>query len=324
MMRLTLSIICSFIWLIVSYGQPSRDFLNIQADNKNIFDFAFSSKGNLVAITQESSVMIYDSYSGKYIDKLISPDSNELRSIFFSNDSTKLVTGDVSGTVQVWDLNTKKILQSIRLHQGPILDLLLAYNNDVIVSASADNTIKVFNLKSNELIYDLDRHLDDVLSIDFDAKREILASASADKTIKLWDCKNGRIISSIEQFQVWHRQVKFSINANQLIVCSDNSKIRILNTANLRNVTLQNTLKESQGWLTSLDIYKDGSSMIAGGINGELTILSNNYLYKYNLEVPITKVAFMPTNSPYFLIAASTLGKGLFILSADQMNLTKK
>ena len=77
-----------------------------------------------------------------------------VKSVAISPDSTKVVSGSggYDNTIKVWDLNTGKLLSTLKGHNDHIYSVAISPDNTKIVSGSYDNTIKVWDLNTGKLL----------------------------------------------------------------------------------------------------------------------------------------------------------------------------
>jgi WD40 repeat protein len=82
----------------------------------------------------------------------------------------------------VWDLNTGKLLNTLKDHSRPVSSVAITSDNSKIVSGSDDGTIKILDLNKGKLLNTLEVHSDYVSSITSDNSK--IVSGSSDKTMK--------------------------------------------------------------------------------------------------------------------------------------------
>ena len=76
--------------------------------------------------------------------KTLAGHSDWVRSIAYSPDGTKFISGSADETVKIWDANTGKCLKTLEGHSDNVNSISFSPNGKYIVSASEDETIKIW------------------------------------------------------------------------------------------------------------------------------------------------------------------------------------
>jgi WD40 repeat protein len=112
---------------------------------------------------------------------------------FLENGKLAACHGD--GTIKIWDLFNKEVINSIRAHYGAILTSSAL---DWIYMASASNRdILVWNTQNGTLIKNLTGHSDFIYHI-IKLQNGFFLSASADKSIKVWNSTDWSLSRTLE------------------------------------------------------------------------------------------------------------------------------
>jgi WD40 repeat protein len=69
-----------------------------------------------------------------------------IRSLAWSPDSSKLVSGSVDRTLRVWDVAQGKMLYVITGHMGPVRSVAWSPDGKYVASGSEDTTINIWQM----------------------------------------------------------------------------------------------------------------------------------------------------------------------------------
>lgn len=146
--------------------------LDLSTDAGSIVDAAFSPNGQVLAISYSSGLSLFD---GETLQRIIhQPPTlccvNQMRTLFWSPDSSQIVTGSVSGLITVWDAATLT-----QINQFP---------------ANGNSAADSLDIPESELRFSW------VRDVAFGANGTIQA-VSGDGTLRLWDT-NSRLLQEAQ------------------------------------------------------------------------------------------------------------------------------
>ena len=95
--------------------------------------------------------------------------------------------------MHIWDVTTKKSIQSYKEHSGVIHAVKFHSLGNCMASCSHDTKIKLYDLRSQNVIQIYEGHSGPVKSIDFHPASPYLISSSDDGTTKIWNSKAGKL-----------------------------------------------------------------------------------------------------------------------------------
>lgn len=88
-------------------------------------------------------------YHQTQVKKTISRFTDTALASKIHEDGKLLVAGDASGLVQIFDLNSRAILRSLKGHSNAVRTVSFAGKN--ILSGSDDNTVKLWDITTEEV-----------------------------------------------------------------------------------------------------------------------------------------------------------------------------
>lgn len=127
-------------------------------------------------------------------DELLMHESDVL-CLGWSKDSELLVSGDVKGTVKVWQVSTGKCLRRFKaVHEKGVTSVSFSSDSSKVLTSSLDGTVRLHGLVSGKTLKVLRGHSSYVHRCFYVGSH--IASCSTDGTIRLWDKKSGELHSS--------------------------------------------------------------------------------------------------------------------------------
>ena len=131
--------------------QTANALLQIGTNNlrtrSHITDIAFSPRGDLIAAVAANAqfprAWIFDVKSGRERKRIFPADKPRgwINCVAFSPDQTKLLWGEVSGFVALWDLVNDRLLFREKLHSHSVNDVLFSTAGELMASAGDDGVI---------------------------------------------------------------------------------------------------------------------------------------------------------------------------------------
>ena len=105
-------------------------------------------------------------------------------------------------TVKLWDVKTRKLVETLEGHTGSVLSLSFSPDGGLLVSAGGwdDPTVRLWDVKTRKLVKTLRGHTENVYSLSFSPDGALLASAggSNDSAVRLWDVGKRELVGILE------------------------------------------------------------------------------------------------------------------------------
>jgi|GEM_PF-779001 len=214
-----------------------------------------------------------------------------ISSLKFSVNGEYIASGSKHGSIYIWDIIDSKLLREILIQKDPIDSIAFIENDTKIVSGSTYASIRIHRIQMEEM--DENDALEIVndneprrsitgidATIDHVTNKWIFATGSDDRVLKIWSQNKNKKYNCIRTIKSFNNQIKsISLNSdnNLLATSCEDSKVRIWNINNLKNVnSLENILIEisSNAWIWSIAFSSD-NQYLAGGSGDNLVYLWN-------------------------------------------------
>jgi WD40 repeat protein/serine/threonine protein kinase/tetratricopeptide (TPR) repeat protein len=158
-----------------------------------INDFAWSPSGGLLATAGEGGnlarggwVHVFDTVKGESTWKR-RHGTSPATAVSWSPDGRRLVSGDINGLAEVWELSTGQKVVSAQLQTPPIYAVAWSPDGRRIASGGTDQTVRVWDPTSGEEFLRLDVPGSKVAQCQWSPDGRRLAVSGADGTIWIWD-----------------------------------------------------------------------------------------------------------------------------------------
>jgi len=113
-----------------------------------------------------------------------------VRSVVFSNSSTRLLTASDDRTARVWDVASGDEVLCLQEHTNRVFLAVFSLDDNLIATASNDHTVHLWDSQTGDQLRIFEGHTSYVRSACFSADNARLATASSDFTIRLRDLRH--------------------------------------------------------------------------------------------------------------------------------------
>ncbi|TNE48942.1 MAG: hypothetical protein EP343_13750 [Deltaproteobacteria bacterium] len=207
-----------------------------------------------------------------------------MTALAFSVDSSRLhfATGDASGNIKVWDVQTKQLLHELKSgsqgHSGSIAGLQFRYNTNTLLSCSADKTCLTWDLNASspkgvKLTIPTSTKGDDAFTV---------VSCAAQADLCAMGMKNGRTLilkgTTVSEGA--------AADAEVVGLAVDVKGLRIARIAKQsKRVTLLNATGQNTSFFNLSNVPSDLTAVAFNTLVSELSIgTSNGAIYNYDLR----------------------------------------
>jgi WD40 repeat protein len=192
-------------------------------------------------------------------------------SMAYSPDGTRLVSGSLDGTVQIWDTATgTKILPVIQGHQNVVLSVVFSPDGTRIASCSADESVRIWAADDGtQLFLPLRGHDGAVVSVSFSSNGAHVVSGSDDKSIRIWDAISGvDVLWPLRGHEGCVTLVAFSPDDTNILSCSRDNTIRMWNATSGSQIFSTPLVDSNHSISSSITFSPDGHLIISKSRTG--------------------------------------------------------
>ena len=195
------------------------------------------------------------------------PNSDQVWSVRFSPDGTRMAAGLANGTIAIWNLSdTSRIEQILVGHSSTVTTLAFdPQNPQRLISGSTDHTIRTWQIGATTELLVLDAHTDQISSVATLPDGTAFASASADGTIRLWNIETGELLNTLSSNGSAILSIDISPSGLWLASGSADGKSIIWN---LETGQSERELPEPSGPITAIAFLAGDSQVVTGSATG--------------------------------------------------------
>lgn len=193
-----------------------------------------------------------------------------ISSTAFSKDGARLATGDMSGTLILWDARRGALLRKHQeAHDEAIGSLAFSRDGGQIVSGAKDGTVQLWLADGLSPIGPLhSAHPKDILGLAFSPSGDRLASVGFDDTLRLWPTAGLRrkvkpAARDLFRVEGSARTAAFSVDGHRLVVGNDYGQVQIWDVA--AKHAARRRWQAHSGWVTAVAISDDGHLVATTG-----------------------------------------------------------
>lgn len=194
--------------------------------------------------------------------------SDIIRSVCYSPDGKKILSGAGDGTVKEWSVETGECLQTLEGHSFCITSVCYSPDGEKILSGAEDETIKEWLVETGKCLQTLQGHYNYVLSVCYSPDGEKILSGSRDKTVKEWLVETGECLQTLKGHYGYVNSVCYSLDGKK-ILSSGSGDGRIKEWSVKTGECLQ-TIKERSWSINSVCYCPDGRKILSGYEDGTI------------------------------------------------------
>lgn len=130
-------------------------------------------------------------------DDLIAIHDKDTLACSISPDKKYILSGGADATVRIRDINTKRLLSTLRGHTGYVWTVAWSSDQRYVLSGGTDRTIRIWDLKNKRCLHVLEGHDDSIATVSWSPDNRYAISCSGDGSVRLWDVESGSCLKII-------------------------------------------------------------------------------------------------------------------------------
>ncbi|KAH8170557.1 U3 small nucleolar RNA-associated protein 15 [Sarocladium implicatum] len=248
------------------------------------------------AVTTGTRVQLFSARTRK-LQKTITRFGDVARSGEVRRDGRVLVAGDDSGTVQVFDVGSRAVLRTWKVHKQPVWATRWSETDlTSLLSASDDKTVRLWDLPSNDPVRTFVGHNDYVRSANFmpGTMSNMVVSGSYDTTVKLWDPRAGRDSAVMTFKHAAPVEDVLSMPSGTTVLAAAGNSVSVLDLVAGKPLRM---ITNHQKTVTSLSLASEGRRLVTGGLEGHVKVFETtgwNVVYTKKYQSPVLSVKVIP------------------------------
>ncbi len=262
----TLTVTILFIFLLPSFAQGPT----ILRHGGSVRTVKFSPVDNalMASASDDNTIKLWNLQNDTVAT--LRGHSSEIRSVAFSPDGQRLVSGSNDWTFKLWDIHTQQHIATLEHITGRIPSQIkaVAFSYDGQRLATAGRHVKLWEVSTQTETATL-QHDEYAWSLAFSPDGHFLATGESGGTVKIWDVQKRQVISELEGDPRWVYTLVFSPDGRTLASAGYKGRIKLWAVSNW---TLLGTLQNS-GTVYNLDFSPDGKALASTG-SGAVTLWS--------------------------------------------------
>jgi WD40 repeat protein len=231
-----------------------------------------------------------------------------VRSVAFSSDGLRIVSGSIDRTIRIWDSRSFEEL-GLCEHDGQVYSVAFSPDNRLIGSGSADCTLRLWSALTFAEVARLAGHEHTVTSVAFSSDGTRIVSSSYDCTVHMWHARTYEPLPGIQcSGPLW-----------MLVVSPDGTRLALKEAGyesmcTLRVFDMVSLAEQAQVELShhseAIAFSTDGNLIASGTESGAVQVwkasdLSNISMIKEH-HGQVMAIAFLPNGSQ--LVSGSLIG----------------
>lgn len=235
----------------VSIGESGRYMLVEQYGDMHLWNIPKSKK---MKIFRKKSTSIDSMNSVK-------------KAMRFCMGGDAMAVGSGSGTITIWNLDTKKRLKRFKGHKSTIVSILFSQDEKYMLSTSRKHIAKLWDVQSEKELQSFE--IDSTINIVFSGNGKKVAWALHPNKIAVYDIEKSKIVHILKGHHFAVSSLKISRDGRYLVSNSTEGYIKLWN---LKTGKESQSFRKQYGRLIAFSISKNSKYVLLGLISGNVRV----------------------------------------------------
>ena len=258
---------------IISWNVSNSDILSeLEKVNPNEA-VTFSPTTNLIAVVDDlHKIHIYDtSLSDKHIVFQDDELKKDIFALAITSNNKKLVSGGVDKAIRIWDIEERKQITSINVHNATIASIAISHDDKIFASGDAKKKIILWDIENLKKLRTLLGHKNTVTALTFSPDGAgkysgCLASGSLDGTIRFWNPDTGEeLVTFATGHTKWIKAIAFSENGSTLVSANMTGNVDVWSLNGYQEIA---TFTNGESYYAEVGFTSDAKRFVCQGVNG--------------------------------------------------------
>ncbi|EUC67742.1 WD40-repeat protein (notchless protein), related protein, putative, partial [Rhizoctonia solani AG-3 Rhs1AP] len=213
---------------MVAFPSDGRKLASCSSHTDLVWPIAFSHDGRWIASggTQKDNIIVWDTLTGSVVLGPLSGHTDDVASVAFTPDDTRIVSSSNDGTIRIWDAHpqNKGPGQKHEFSVGPVAFL---HNHTQLISCTSTGLLKIWDMHTGTTIpleFEEQAEAAMIHSITVSPQDTLVAVGTIDLTIPVWSVLTGKLgCQLVTGLNSPIRCLGFSPNGAQLCSGSDDA-----------------------------------------------------------------------------------------------------
>ena len=132
---------------VLKWELSAHTYTDVSTGSTQIASIDISYNGNYLAgVSTDGKAVVWN--PGNSADKFtIETEGKNIKVVKFNPDNSLLALGDADGNVELWDVNLRKKISSVKAHTARVNDIRFNTSLKQMATAGEDKAIKIFDIK---------------------------------------------------------------------------------------------------------------------------------------------------------------------------------
>ena len=215
---------------------------------------------------QPGELVLWDAATGR--ERWVRPYSRGIRSVVFSSDGKRLVTGGFDGMARIIEVSSGQLLKELTGHTDAINAVAISGDDRWLVTGSHDKTAILWNLADATKVRTFQGHTAPLLAVALNPRGTLIASAGRDNIVRIWNAETGDSLHAMVGHGDLVEMLAFSPKNSDLSSASWDGTIRVWDASSgMQRAMLQRNIR-----MTSVAYSPKGNELWCGGFDGQVAV----------------------------------------------------